>query len=77
MLERHKEVPAVPSWAVFDSQYIRDYMLAGTMPGSKKPQEWYDQGYLKKARHNRRVGGANGSRLGSVEGNGRTILTVS
>ena len=49
MLERHKVVPAVPSWAVFDSQYLRKSMLAGTMPGSKKPQRWYDEGYLKKA----------------------------
>lgn len=49
MLERHKTVPAVPSWAVFDSQYMAKYMLAGTMPGSKKPQRWYDEGYLRKA----------------------------
>jgi 3-oxosteroid 1-dehydrogenase len=49
MLERNKVVPAVPSWAVFDNQYMRNYMLAGTMPGSKKPQRWYDEGYLKKA----------------------------
>jgi 3-oxosteroid 1-dehydrogenase len=49
MLERNKTVPAVPSWAVFDSQYMRKYMLAGTMPGSKKPQQWYESGYLKKA----------------------------
>ncbi len=49
MLERDREVPAVPSWAIFDSQHIRKYMLAGTMPGSEKPQEWYDSGYLKKA----------------------------
>ena len=49
MLERNKTVPAVPSWAVFDSQYLRKYMLAGTMPGSKKPQSWYDSGYLQKA----------------------------
>ncbi|HMK87012.1 MAG TPA: FAD-dependent oxidoreductase [Steroidobacteraceae bacterium] len=49
MLERNKGVPAVPSWALFDSQYLRKYMLAGTMPGSKKPQRWYDEGYLKKA----------------------------
>ncbi|MFP5304906.1 MAG: FAD-dependent oxidoreductase [Gammaproteobacteria bacterium] len=49
MLERHKSVPAVPSWAVFDSQYMDKYMLAGTMPGSPKPQHWYDSGYLKKA----------------------------
>jgi 3-oxosteroid 1-dehydrogenase len=49
MLERNKVVPAIPSWAVFDSQYIRNYMLAGTLPGANKPQEWFDSGYLKKA----------------------------
>lgn len=49
MLERNKTVPAVPSWAVFDSQYMGKYMLAGTTPGSKKPQSWFDSGYLKKA----------------------------
>ncbi|NGY03974.1 FAD-dependent oxidoreductase [Solimonas terrae] len=49
MLERNKTVPAVPSWAVFDSQHLAKYMLAGTMPGSRKPQSWYDSGYLKKA----------------------------
>ena len=48
MFERHKTVPAVPSWAILDSQYLRRYMLAGTMPGSKKPQRWYDEGYLRK-----------------------------
>ena len=49
MLERNKTVPAIPSWAIFDSQYMSKYMLAGTMPGTKKPQRWYDTGYLKKA----------------------------
>jgi 3-oxosteroid 1-dehydrogenase len=49
MLERNKTVPAVPSWAVFDAQYLRHYILAGTMPGTKKPQRWYDEGYLKTA----------------------------
>jgi 3-oxosteroid 1-dehydrogenase len=46
MLERNKTVPAVPSWAVLDSQYMSRYMLAGTMPGSTKPQSWIDSGYL-------------------------------
>jgi 3-oxosteroid 1-dehydrogenase len=47
---RHNEIaPAVPSWMVFDSQYLRKYMLAGTMPGSTKPQVWLDSGYLRKA----------------------------
>jgi 3-oxosteroid 1-dehydrogenase len=49
MLKRNKTVPAVPSWAVFDSQYICTYMLAGTWPGRKKPQLWYDKGYLREA----------------------------
>jgi len=49
MLERNKTVPAVPSWAVLDSQYLRNYMLAGTLGGTQKPQRWYDEGYLKKS----------------------------
>jgi 3-oxosteroid 1-dehydrogenase len=49
MLERDKTVRASPSWAIFDAQYMRNYMLAGTMPGTTKPQRWYDEGYLKKA----------------------------
>jgi 3-oxosteroid 1-dehydrogenase len=48
MLERNKTVPAVPSWAIFDTQFMRKYALGGTMPGTKKPQDWFDQGYLKQ-----------------------------
>jgi 3-oxosteroid 1-dehydrogenase len=49
MMERDKSVPAVPSFAVFDSSFMRSYMLGGTMPGSRKPQRWFDEGYLRKA----------------------------
>ena len=49
MLERNKTIPAVPSWAIFDSQYLRKYMLAGTMPGSRKPDSWRKEGYLRQA----------------------------
>jgi 3-oxosteroid 1-dehydrogenase len=49
MLARNRAVPAVPSWALFDSQHIRKYMVAGSMAGAKKPQSWSDQGYLKTA----------------------------
>jgi 3-oxosteroid 1-dehydrogenase len=49
MLERNKTVPAVPSWAVFDSQYLRKYLLPGTLPWSPHPQSWIDSGYLKQA----------------------------
>jgi 3-oxosteroid 1-dehydrogenase len=46
MRERDRQVPAVPSWMVFDNQYLRTYMLAGTMPGVSKPQAWYEQKFL-------------------------------
>ncbi|MBV1687909.1 FAD-dependent oxidoreductase [Novosphingobium sp. G106] len=49
MLERHRIVPAVPSWAIMDEQFMRSYMLAGTMPGSKKPATWFEEGFLRKA----------------------------
>lgn len=47
MLERHKTVPAVPSWMVVDSRFIADYMLAGTMPGTKKPTRWTDERWMR------------------------------
>jgi 3-oxosteroid 1-dehydrogenase len=47
LIERNKETPAIPSWLVLDSQYLANYMLAGSMPGAKKPQPWIDEGFLK------------------------------
>ena len=46
MLERNRTVPAIPSWAIMDSQYLKKYMLANTMGGTKKPASWTEQGYL-------------------------------
>ena len=46
MVERNREVPAIPSWAVFDARVLKNYMIAGTMPGSKKPEAWTEQGFL-------------------------------
>jgi len=48
MLERHKTVPAVPSWMIVDSQFMRNYMLADTMPGTNKPDHWFSTGFLRK-----------------------------
>ncbi len=48
MLEREKVVQAIPSWMIVDSQYLRKYMLANTMPGTTKPQDWFDQSYLRQ-----------------------------
>ena len=49
VFERNKIAPAVPSWIVFDSRYMAKYMVAGTLPGTKKPQAWYDSGFLMKS----------------------------
>lgn len=49
MLARNRAIPAIPSWAIFDTDYIDQYMLAGTMPGRSKPKQWTEQGYLKQA----------------------------
>ena len=49
MRERDRIVHAVPSWAIMDAQHMGTYMFAGTMPGSAKPQSWYDSGYLRRA----------------------------
>lgn len=47
LIERNKLAPAIPSWLVVDSQYLKKYMLVGAMPGAAKPQAWFDQGFLK------------------------------
>ena len=49
MIARNEVAPAIPSWMILDAQFLGRYMLFGTMPGSKKPQAWYDSGFLKKA----------------------------
>jgi 3-oxosteroid 1-dehydrogenase len=48
MLQRHTMAPAVPSWMIMDSQFMKKYMLANTMPGSKKPKAWIESGYLRQ-----------------------------
>lgn len=49
LLKRNETVPALPSWWISDEQSMRKYLFCGTMPGSKKPQAWYDQGFLIRA----------------------------
>ena len=49
MLKRNREVPAVPSWGVFDSQYTRKYQVAGKWLDKGVPAGWIESGYLHKA----------------------------
>ena len=49
IMARNETTPAVPCWLIMDSQFLEKYMLAGTMPGAKKPQAWFDENVLRKA----------------------------
>lgn len=49
MLIRHRSVPASPSWLIVDSRFLRTYMLAGSMAGTRKPKAWLEQQFLRKA----------------------------
>ena len=49
MLKRNKVVPAVPSWAIMDAQFMEEYPLAGSTGIKKKPKSWFETGYLKQA----------------------------
>jgi 3-oxosteroid 1-dehydrogenase len=49
MLARHKIAPAVPSWAIMDTQFMKNYPLVTPFPTTKRPQEWFDSGYMKRA----------------------------
>ena len=48
MRTRNKQTPTVPSWIIMDSQHLRDYMVAGTMPGAKKPKAWTEEKFLRQ-----------------------------
>jgi 3-oxosteroid 1-dehydrogenase len=48
MRERDKTVPAVPSWAIFDSLFAGQYAIGGVKM-AKYYQIWRNSGYLKQA----------------------------
>ena len=48
MLRRNRTVPAVPSWAIMDAQFMARYPLAGKSGGRRIPAAWRDSGYLKQ-----------------------------
>jgi 3-oxosteroid 1-dehydrogenase len=50
MLERERtHGNAVPSWAIIDEQFMKANMFANIMPGGKKPDKWFDSGYMHRA----------------------------
>ncbi|MCB2072108.1 MAG: FAD-dependent oxidoreductase [Novosphingobium sp.] len=49
MLKRDKEVPAVPSWAIMDQQYMDEYPLAGKSGAKRNLDGWIQSGWVKRA----------------------------
>lgn len=48
MYERHAQVPAIPSFLIFDQRYRNRYPFGANLPG-KTPQALLDNGYFKRA----------------------------
>jgi 3-oxosteroid 1-dehydrogenase len=48
MIERNKTVGAIPSWAIFDARYAREYMVGGVKL-AKYHAMWKQTGYLKES----------------------------
>lgn len=48
ILERHRSEEGNASWLLLDSRYLATYPLAGNMRGSKKPESWFDSGFLRR-----------------------------
>lgn len=48
MVVRNRTVPAIPSWGLFDRQFMELYPVAGAGQG-KVPQKWAESGWLKQA----------------------------
>ncbi|MBB5686716.1 FAD-dependent oxidoreductase [Sphingobium boeckii] len=49
MLKRNASVPAVPSWAILDRQYVEMYKVADKWIDKKVPAGWIEQNYLHRA----------------------------
>jgi len=48
MFERHREVPAVPSFLIFDQRYRDRYPFGANLPG-RTPRELLENGYFRRA----------------------------
>lgn len=49
MRKRHQTVPAIPSWAILDAQYVRKYKVGDKFIDKSAPAGWIESGYLHKA----------------------------
>lgn len=48
ILERAQQTPPQPSWMIFDGQYTKTFMVAGTFANAKKLASWKEAGFLRE-----------------------------
>jgi 3-oxosteroid 1-dehydrogenase len=49
MLVRNRTVPAIPSWAIMDQQYMDEYAVAGKGMAKKNMAQWLASGWMRQA----------------------------
>src|SRR3546814_18475578 len=49
MRDRHRKAPAIPSWLIVDQQYMRKYMLCGTIPRTRARRRLLATAFVRKA----------------------------
>lgn len=49
MRKRNETVPAIPSWAILDAQYVEKYKVGDKFIDKSIPSGWLEGGYLHKA----------------------------
>ncbi|QDK32915.1 FAD-binding protein [Sphingomonas sp. IC081] len=49
MLVRNRTVPAIPSWAIMDQQYMDEYAVAGKGMAKKNMASWLASGWMRQA----------------------------
>ncbi|NIJ37633.1 3-oxosteroid 1-dehydrogenase [Sphingopyxis panaciterrae] len=49
MRDRHRKTPAIPSWLIVDRQYMRKYMLCGTIPRTRARRRLLATGFVRQA----------------------------
>ncbi|WP_185997183.1 FAD-binding protein [Novosphingobium aerophilum] len=49
MLVRNRSVPAIPSWAIMDQQYMDEYAVAGKGTAKKNMANWLSSGWMRRA----------------------------
>src|SRR3546814_16949018 len=46
---RHRKAPALPSWFIVDQQYMRKYMLCGTIPRTRARRRLLATAFVRQA----------------------------